>query len=115
MESQCMTDAEVERDERGRVLPGSKLAIGNKGGGRLSAAKELRLLNALNDAITPDVLQDMADAVMEKVRKADPWAVDFVFDRLVGKAIQRQQTVVNEELIELMMNWRSHPTNDGGV
>jgi hypothetical protein len=80
----------AERDERGRFLPGNKVAVGN-GGGRPSQDDIEKLTSSLSKVISNGTLDRWAAAMKRKLERADPWATDFTFNRLLGKVPDKQE------------------------
>lgn len=74
----------VERDENGRLKPGSVLNPSGKTG---MQARMRALLSAVSD----DDLIAIMQAQVVRARKGNTRAAEFVCDRLFGKAVQRQQ------------------------
>jgi hypothetical protein len=58
--------------------------------GNKNPSKNKPFLDALRRSIAqnPQKLRAAADKVVEKAEEGDPWAVNFLADRLDGKAVQ---------------------------
>jgi hypothetical protein len=110
-------DAPFSRDSigntAGRDPQTGRFVEGNKGGpGRPPRAVEERMLQMLIDvAMDPDTQAAFQRALQAKLCKADPWASDLVIDRMLGKAVQRQEIAgvdgANLPLIELLEELRN--------
>ena len=94
-----------DRDIQGRFVPGNQAALGNRGGGRPSVRNEVRILHALSDAIDDETLRIGIGQVVEKFKQGERWAVQFVFDQLVGKPGVREDESVKPDLVELLRTW----------
>jgi hypothetical protein len=64
------------------------------------------MMHALSDAVTTNgTLTAAMGKVMERAKAGDPWAIDFIFDRLIGKPTQRTQIAITEAVKGLIADW----------
>lgn len=74
----------VQRDENGRLLPGSTLNPGGKGGRPRTEDAE-KLQAALSAVLDNGTLPKWKAAIKKRLERGDQWATEFVFERIVGK------------------------------
>lgn len=89
-ETTVISEKTPARDALGRFLPGNKAALGNSGGRPPADAME-RLNIVLAIIADQDTMQKWAASMRRKLERADPWATEFVFERLLGKVPNRQE------------------------
>lgn len=67
------TTALVQRDDRGRLLPGSKLASGRP---NPTASRVIELKRAMLDAVNPGIMTELTGRLIDLCRSEDarpPW------------------------------------------
>lgn len=74
----------AERGPDGKFLPGNKAAVGN-GGGRPSSDDAERVTASLSSAISNGTLGKWAASFKRRLERADPWATEFLWNRMIGK------------------------------
>ena len=75
----------TERGPDGKFLPGNQAGIKSKGGGRPTSEAAERLRVTLEEIVSNGTLPKWKAAIKRKLEKGDPWATEFVFERLMGK------------------------------
>jgi hypothetical protein len=73
----------VQRDEKGRLLPGSTL--NPKGGGRPRTEDAEKLQAALSALLSNGTLPKWQASMKKRLERGDQWATEFVFERITGK------------------------------
>jgi hypothetical protein len=73
----------VQRDEKGRLLPGSTL--NPKGGGRPRTEDAEKLQQAVSDLLDNGTLPKWKAAMRKRLERGDQWATEFLFERVIGK------------------------------
>lgn len=73
----------VQRDEKGRLLPGSTL--NPKGGGRPKSEDAEKLQQSLSALLSNGTLPKWQAAMKKRLERGDQWATEFVFERIAGK------------------------------
>lgn len=71
------------RGANGRFTKGNKCATGRK---------VTALRRALLDAVTPEDIQAVVAALIDKAKEGDLHAISLLFDRCIGKAMSSQET-----------------------
>ena len=71
----------ADRDERGRLLPGH--GVVSPGRPRTEAAEKLRA--ALEGVVDNGTMLKWKAAMKRKLERGDPWATQFVYERIAGK------------------------------
>lgn len=89
-EATVISEKTPARDALGRFLPGNKAALGNSGGRPPADAME-RLSIVLAMIADNSTMQKWAASMRRKLERADPWATEFVFERLLGKVPNKQE------------------------
>lgn len=90
----------TERGPDGKFLPGNKASAGNKGGGRPTSEAAERLHATLEEIVSNGTLPKWKAAMKKKLERGDPWATEFVFNRMLGK-------VPNESTVDVTTNGES--------
>lgn len=91
----------TERDERGRFLPGNSAGAR---GGRPKTEDAERIAGALSAALANGTLPKWTLAFKRKLERADPWATEFLWNRLVGKVPDKQEVTGAEgEPVEIVI------------
>ncbi len=91
----------TERDERGRFLPGNAAA---KGSGRPKSEDAERIGAALSAAISNGTLPKWTLAFKRKLERADPWATEFLWNRIAGKVPDKQEVTGSDgEPLEIVI------------
>lgn len=75
----------TERDTKGRFVKGSS---GNPHGGRRSRTSQ-ELLDAINQAVTPDDWQAIITKAVKQAKNGNPIARKWLSDYLIGVPVQR--------------------------
>lgn len=102
----------AERDDKGRFLPGNKVAVGN-GGGRPTLEASERLRAELADIVSNGTLPRWKASMKRKLERADPWATEFVFNRLLGKVPDKQEvTGLDGDPLEIIIRHVEVPYPD---
>jgi hypothetical protein len=98
----------MDRDNRGRFINGNCAAKGKgRPRARCSERMEELLASALNDKLA---LEEWMTAFKRKLARADPWATEFLWDRLVGKVAARQEVAgVISEPVEVVVRYVTVP------
>jgi hypothetical protein len=98
----------MDRDTRGRFINGNCAA---KGMGRPRVRDSERLEELLASALADELaLGEWMAAFKRKLARADPWATEFLWDRLVGKVAARQEvTGVVGEPVEVVVRYVTVP------
>lgn len=89
-ETTVITETIPARDARGRFLPGNKAAVGG-GGGRPRVERVESLNEVLLLIADEHTMQKWMASMQRKLERADPWATEFLFDRLLGKVPNKQE------------------------
>jgi hypothetical protein len=98
------------RDERGRFLPGNTAA---RGGGRPRSEDADKLAASLSRCSANGTLSQWEAAFKRKLAKADPWATEFLWNRLVGKVPDKQEVTGAEgEPVEIIVRYVTVPVPD---
>lgn len=75
-------DPKSGRGENGRFTKGNKCATGRK---------VTTLRRALLEAVTPEDIQAVVTALIEKAKEGDLHAISLLFDRCIGKSMSSQE------------------------
>lgn len=85
-------------------LPDGRFAKGNPGGpGNPHAAQTARIRAAMLAAITPEDVQAIVRALIERARAGDVHAAREVFDRCVGKATPQPDSEQGEHGLRVII------------
>jgi hypothetical protein len=81
--SDTPTNAQPQRDDAGRFLPGHKGGPGNPMAAQVAAWRR-----ALHETVTPDDIRAVMLALLEAAKSGKAWAVKEFFDRTLGKPLE---------------------------
>ena len=95
-----------KRDAHGRFLPGAP-----GGPGRPPAAKEERYYQLTREAVTENDWLAIVTTTIERAKKGDRWAREWLGNYLLGRPVQRvDASIVDQSLQILYVNdWRDDP------
>lgn len=100
------------RDALGRFLPGNKTALGNSGGRPPADAMD-KLSVVLATIADNSTMQKWVPSMRRKLERADPWATEFVFERLLGKVPNKQElSAADGEPLEIVIRHVEVPLPD---
>ena len=90
----------VERNEKGQLLPGSHLNLAGKprGARHLSTLLLDAIKRVAQDTGNSDDIE-IVKALIDKAKNGDTKAIDMVFDRIEGKAPQKIDITSNDETL----------------
>ena len=101
-----MTD--VQRDDKGRFVPGHAPLVKSPGRPRQDDAERLRA--ALRDMLDDETMEAWIKAMRKKLAKGNGFAAEFVADRLMGKPAVNANITLDGNLREFMDAWSQlHP------
>jgi len=111
-EATVISEKTPARDALGRFLPGNKTALGNSGGRPTAAAME-NLSIVLATIADNSTMQKWVASMRRKLERADPWATEFVFERLLGKVPNKQElSAADGEPLEIIIQHVEVPVPD---
>jgi len=90
----------VARDARGRLLPGSRLAVGH--GPHLPRVEMQRMLSETAD---PAKVEAGFRKLWDLFAEGERWAVELVLSYTIGRPVQRSVSA-HAELVDLLRSWR---------
>jgi hypothetical protein len=100
------------RDTQGRFLPGNKLAVGNRGGGRPPKDREARFYEILTTACTYKEWREIVKTAVAQAKGGDKDARKFLAHYLIGPPVQKvAMSTVNWD--EIRIDWGDNHNETG--
>lgn len=101
----------LDRDEKGRLLPGNQLA---KGKGRPRKPVEEKYLRVLSERVSPEVFARIVDRAAEQALEGDAKAREWLSWYLIGKPTDYVAADVTSagEAVTFRVVWESDEASD---